>query len=61
MYGAKVVTVPAATAAGKGSVAALANTGVSVGWMLFGGVALIVSGLMLRIAVLRRPAKQQKV
>jgi hypothetical protein len=56
MYGAKVAA-PVVT--GAGSVAALANTGASVGWMLFGGVGLIVSGLVLRVLVLRRPVKQE--
>ncbi|HEX7306081.1 MAG TPA: LPXTG cell wall anchor domain-containing protein [Lentzea sp.] len=37
----------------------LANTGASVGWVLAGGVALVVSGLALRLAVLRRPAKNE--
>lgn len=55
MYGAKVV--PAAAVAGTASVVTLANTGASVGWLLFGGVALVVSGLALRLLVLRRPAK----
>jgi hypothetical protein len=58
MYGAKVITVPAA--AGTGSAVVLANTGASVGWMLSGGAALLISGLMLRVAVLRRPAKQPR-
>jgi hypothetical protein len=35
----------------------LAYTGASVGWLLFGGVALVVSGLALRLFVLRRPTK----
>lgn len=55
MYGGKVV--PPAAAAGTASVVTLANTGASVGWLLFGGVALVVSGLALRLLVLRRPAK----
>lgn len=55
MYGAKVVTVPAAV--GGSSAVVLANTGASIGWMLFGGAALLVSGLALRFAVLRRPAR----
>ncbi|WP_439662250.1 LPXTG cell wall anchor domain-containing protein [Lentzea sp. HUAS TT2] len=37
----------------------LANTGASVGWLLFGGVAMVVSGLALRLFVLRRPAKHE--
>jgi LPXTG-motif cell wall-anchored protein len=55
MYGGKVV--PPAAVAGTASVVTLANTGASVGWLLFGGVALVVSGLALRLVVLRRPAK----
>ncbi|WP_112276621.1 LPXTG cell wall anchor domain-containing protein [Lentzea terrae] len=55
MYGGKVV--PPAAVAGTASVVTLANTGASVGWLLFGGVALVVSGLALRLLVLRRPAK----
>lgn len=55
MYGGKIV--PPAAVAGTASVVTLANTGASVGWLLFGGVALVVSGLALRLFVLRRPAK----
>ncbi len=55
MYGAKVV--PAAAVAGTASVVTLASTGASVGWLLFGGVAMVVSGLALRLLVLRRPTK----
>jgi hypothetical protein len=58
MYGAKVVTVPAAV--GGSSAVVLANTGASIGWMLFGGAALLISGLALRVAVLRRPVKQAR-
>lgn len=54
MYGAKV-TAPAVAVAAP--TVTLANTGASVGWMLFGGIALVISGLMLRVAVLRKPAK----
>ncbi|WP_330854006.1 peptidase [Lentzea sp.] len=57
MYGVKAVA-PVAVA-GTASVVTLANTGASVGWVLAGGVALVVSGLALRLAVLRRPAKNE--
>jgi LPXTG-motif cell wall-anchored protein len=56
MYGGKVV--PPVAVAGAASAVTLANTGASVGWLLFGGVALVVSGLALRLLVLRRPAKR---
>lgn len=56
MYGGKVV--PPVAVAGTASAVTLANTGASVGWLLFGGVALVVSGLALRLLVLRRPAKR---
>lgn len=55
MYGGKVV--PPVAVAGTASAVTLANTGASVGWLLFGGVALVVSGLALRLLVLRRPTK----
>jgi hypothetical protein len=57
MYGGKVV--PPVAVAGTASVVMLANTGASVGWLLFGGVALVVSGLALRLLVLRRPVKRE--
>ncbi|SDP84516.1 LPXTG cell wall anchor domain-containing protein [Lentzea jiangxiensis] len=57
MYGGKIV--PPAAVAGTASAVTLANTGASVGWLLFGGVALVVSGLALRLVVLRRPAKRE--
>ncbi|WP_156213557.1 peptidase [Lentzea aerocolonigenes] len=55
MYGGKVAA-PVAVA-GTASTVTLAYTGASVGWLLAGGVALVVSGLALRLMVLRRPAK----
>jgi LPXTG-motif cell wall-anchored protein len=57
MYGGKAVA-PVAVA-GTASVVTLANTGASVGWLLVGGVAMVVSGLALRLFVLRRPAKPE--
>jgi LPXTG-motif cell wall-anchored protein len=57
MYGGKIV--PAVAVTGTASVVTLANTGASVGWLLFGGVAMVVSGLALRLFVLRRPAKHE--
>jgi len=57
MYGGNVVT-PVAVA-GTASTATLAYTGASVGWLLFGGVALVVSGLALRLFVLRRPTENE--
>lgn len=55
MYG----KVGVGTVVTTGSVATLANTGASVGWLLFAGISLVVVGLGLRILVLRRPAGQR--
>jgi LPXTG-motif cell wall-anchored protein len=52
MYG----KIGAGTVVATGSVATLANTGASVGWLLVAGVSLVAIGLGLRFAVLRRPA-----